>query len=180
MGKGRQPRRSRTGCLTLAHLSGGTIIHELPRRGQPVENSFVLLRGPCSSAESTIFEHFQSGSSLPIGLVATFSTGSRASRKLATFQEISRKVAPFRSSYAGGLASGGGPGGGGSLPASGGRVGGGSGEVPPRTSLGVGGASGPVIPSGGIDVPTWAVSGVATCLVYSRAFACSATCLCVA
>ena len=70
-------------------------------------------------------------------------------------------VAPFGSSYAGGLAFVGGPGGGGSLSASGGASCGGSGEVPLRTSLGIGGASDPVVPSPASEVPTSAVPGVA-------------------
>jgi hypothetical protein len=94
--------------------------------------------------------------------------------------ENSRKVAPFGPSYAGGLESGGGPGGGGSLSASGGAGHGGSAEVPLRTSLGIGGASDPVVPSPGSEVPTSAVPGIATLPVYRRVLACSATYLCVA
>jgi len=59
-------------------------------------------------------------------------------------------------------------------------LGGASGEVPLRTSLGVGGAFGPVVPSGGIDVPTSAVPGMLTPPMPNCALACSATCLCVA
>src|ERR687886_1592098 len=76
-----------------------------------------------------------------------FFNAQESSRKLVTFREICRKGAPFRTSYARGLASGGGPGGGGSILASGGAGRGGSGEeVSLRTSLGIGDASGPDIP----------------------------------
>jgi hypothetical protein len=67
----------------------------------------------------------------------------------------------FRTPYAGGLASGGG----GPVSVSGGCGREGLGEVPLRMSLGVGVVSGAVMASGGISVPTLAVSGVTTPLM---------------